>query len=559
MKQRVRDLVQIGDRLFKEKSRVDQLHHEIARNFYPQRADFTSEIQSGDEFASHLMTSAPVLYRRDLADSLSAMLRPRGKPWFRARTHNERINNEAGTRAFLDELSDRMMRLMYERRAQFVPATKQGDNDFATFGQAVLCVDPNMDASGLLYRSRHLRDVAWCENAELAIDTVHENWKQPAINVKKLFKGKVHPAVEKLCEKDPYKPVKCRRIVMPADQYDYEDKTKAPKRQFPYVSVHVDIENEFIMEEKPQKRLGYNIPRWATVSGSQYAHSPATVVALPDARLLQQITLTLLEAGQKAVDPPAVAVGEAISGGVQLFAGGVTQIDADYDERTGEALRYLNIKTEGLDFGGKREIIIMEMIRKALFLDQIDIPYPEGEQWTATEYRGRVEQYIMRALPLFEPMEVEYNGGLLEESFEQMVDLRLFGDLFSAMPDGLRGQDIRWSFESPLQQATERAKSQAFLQSMELLKIAAEFDKTTINDFDVGKSLRDAIQGTGAPADWVVPEEKAGKAKRQQVEREAEAAEMEQMAGAAELVNRGGQAAASMGLGAESLRNAGLV
>jgi hypothetical protein len=44
----------------------------------------------------------------------------------------------------------------------------------------------------------------------------------------------------------------------------------------------------------------YRIPRWQTVSGSQYSYSPATVAALPDARLIQAMTFTLLEAGEKA-------------------------------------------------------------------------------------------------------------------------------------------------------------------------------------------------------------------------------------------------------------------
>jgi hypothetical protein len=252
------------------------------------------------------------------------------------------------------------------------------------------------------------------------------------------------------------------------------------------------------------------IPRWATVSGSQYAHSPATVIALPDARLLQQITLTLLEAGQKVVDPPAVYSKEAIQGPLQLFAGGATAIDTEYDERTGDALRYLPVDPSGLNWGGEREKIVMEAIRAALFLDQINIPYPEGEKWTATEYRGRVEQYIMRALPLFEPMEVEYNGGVCEQTFELLMDMNGFGDLFSEMPEALQGQDIKWMFESPLAAATERAKSQAFVQSMQLLKIAVEADPMAKHDFDVSKSFRDAITGTGGPADWIVPEDQGG-------------------------------------------------
>lgn len=37
--------------------------------------------------------------------------------------------------------------------------------------------------------------------------------------------------------------------------------------------------------------------------------------------------------------PPMIVVGEAINGGVNLYASGITQVDADYDERTGDVLR----------------------------------------------------------------------------------------------------------------------------------------------------------------------------------------------------------------------------
>ncbi|MCC6172065.1 MAG: hypothetical protein IT481_08555 [Gammaproteobacteria bacterium] len=560
-KSRVRDLVEQGAQLFGKRAQVMSLWQEIALNFYPERADFTTSLPSDGDYAAHLMTGMPPLCRRDLANTLSAMLRPRDKPWFRARTHSDTVNEDAGAKAFLDKISERMRKLMYAKRSQFVRATKQGDNDFASFGQAVISLDPLRDMSGLLYRSWHLRDVAWCENAELQIEAVHRNWCLGARALRELFKGKVAANVAAAAEKAPYTDVKCRHIVLPADHYDYTPDPAAPRtaRRLPYVSIYVDVENDFILEEKPVKRINYVIPRWATVAGSQYAHSPATVIALPDARLLQQITLTLLEAGQKVVDPPALASKEAIQGPLQLFAGGATWVDTEYDERTGEALRYLQIDPSGLNWGGEREKIVSEQIRAALFLDQISIPYPEGEKWTATEYRGRVEQYVMRALPLFEPMEVEYNGGLCEETFELIRDMNGFGTLFADMPDILSGQDIRWTFESPLQEATERAKSQAFLQCSELLKVAAEMATLRQRDFDVTKSLRDAIAGTGAPADWVVPQEQADKARAA----DAKAAQMqEQMAAAAQLadvVQRGGQAADAAGLGAESLRAHGLV
>jgi len=42
MDQRARDVIAMGDALFTKKRVVDQLMQEIALNFYPERADFTS-------------------------------------------------------------------------------------------------------------------------------------------------------------------------------------------------------------------------------------------------------------------------------------------------------------------------------------------------------------------------------------------------------------------------------------------------------------------------------------------------------------------------------------
>jgi hypothetical protein len=85
------------------------------------------------------------------------------------------------------------------------------------------------------------------------------------------------------------------------------------------------------MEEVSQWNREYSIERWQTVSGSQYAYSPATIVALPDARLLQAMTYTLLHAGEKIVDPPLIATEDVVRSDVALYAGGITWIDRDYE------------------------------------------------------------------------------------------------------------------------------------------------------------------------------------------------------------------------------------
>jgi hypothetical protein len=553
MKARTRELVEIGDKLFSKRSHVMNLWQAIAEQLYPERADFTKSLPQS-ELGPDLMTGAPIMARRDLADSISSMLRRRETVWMRARTLNEKVNEDTSARQFLDWLSNTMYRIMYEPRAGLVRATKQGDNDFSAFGQCVIEEGPNRDMSGLLYRNWHLRDVAWCEDEELRINVIHRNWSAEVNQLVRLFPKTVPSNVKNLNDKEPYKTIKCRHIIMPSDDYDLG--TGKNKRKLPYVSIYVDTENDTILEEVPSAQKRYIIPRWATVSGSQYAHSPGAVIAYRDARLLQQITATLLEAGEKAVDPPSVGRSEAIQGGINLYAGGHTWIDAEYDEKLGDALTYLPIDTKGFNFGIEREKMVIDAITKALYLDRITVPYPEGDM-TATEYRGRVEEYIRRALPLFEPMEVEYNGALCEETFTTLLQMNAFG-AFDSMPQILRGQDIRWTFDSPLQSATERSKTQAFMDTCNLLRSAVDLDKTLVYDFNVRKGFRDAMIGTGASADWAVPKEEADKLRAQQ--QQVDQANMAQQAAQAAIAMKAqaGQAAQQVSQGQAAMQEAGI-
>ena len=80
--QRHRELLEHDKALFGKREQLMSLWQEIAENFYPERADFTAARSMGSDFAGALDTSYPVLARRDLGNSLGAMLRPSQKDWF---------------------------------------------------------------------------------------------------------------------------------------------------------------------------------------------------------------------------------------------------------------------------------------------------------------------------------------------------------------------------------------------------------------------------------------------------------------------------------------------
>jgi hypothetical protein len=140
----------------------------------------------------------------------------------------------------------------------------------------------------------------------------------------------------------PNEEFECMHMMLEADMYERRSGAHGT-----YWSIYYDHGNEHVIQEVNTWNQEYAIPRWQTVSGSQYAFSPATVAALPDARLLQAMTYTLLEAGEKVTNPPMVATQDVVRSDVAIYAGGITWVDRDYDEKLGRGAAADEHRREG--------------------------------------------------------------------------------------------------------------------------------------------------------------------------------------------------------------------
>ncbi len=529
-----KDLISQGAALFSKRGTLMSLWQEIADQFYPERADFTAIRTLGEDFAANLNSSYPLVVRRELGDSLSAISRRKDTEWMSMSIKRaDRLDNSG--REWLEWATGVQRAAMYDPVANFERATKQGDHDYVSFGQTVISEEINWKTTALLYRSWHLRDVAWCEDETGSISDIHHNVKPTARWLCNQFgEGKVHAKV-KAClgpKKNPHQEINCRRIVIPA--HGYEDLSNG--RKMPWVSIYIDMDNEHIIDERPSWTRIYQIPRWQIVSGSQYAYSPAVVAGLPDARLIQAMTLTLLEAGEMSVRPPMLKAGDVIKGEVQLFAGGITDIDAAYDERLGSPLRSVFERTGsagnlpfGVDLLDRKEQMLARsfLLNKLRTLPDKEMTAYEASQWT--------KQWIREALPLFSPLESEYNAPVCEQSFQDLLRVNAFGP-WRDIPQSLRKQDIEWKFESPLSDAIERQKGDQFMEMKQLLVEASELDPACLATVDARVALRDALSGRRTPAKWLRTErqvEEHAKDLQAQQQEKQQQAQQQQQAGTA--------------------------
>jgi len=497
-----------GNKLF-DRGNLMAYFEELRRNFYPERDSFTGATPLSGDFAEDLMTSFPLVARRDLGNAFSAMLRPSAKPWFKMKTSQPQ-NEDTQAKQYLEQSTLLMRNAMYDPDASFVRACREADHDYVTFGQACIQVELHRPRNGgtphMLYRTRHLRDVAWCEGVTGKIDTVYRRDKLTAIDLSRLFPKTCHPKVTEKLKETPYDLINVWHCVLPSDLY--EQMPGGRKMRQPWVSIMFDVDNNCELEVSGQWIRGYAIPRWQTVSGSQYAHSAALVAALPDARLLQSVTLVLLEAGEKAVNPPVIATENVIRSDIALYAGGRTWVSEEYDEKLGEALRPITQDKTGLGFALDLVRDIRLGLRDAMFLNKLDLPPVGGPDMTAYEVGQRVQEYIRNALPLFEPVEVDYNGWLCEDTHELLF--RNSPEMQGAMPESLRGTQWSFEFEGPLRDAADKAKAGMYIEAGNIIAAAMQRDPSAALIIDDMKATRDVL-GAVMPAKWMRPEDEVNR------------------------------------------------
>ena len=489
------DLIQRSNALFSAQSPMLSLWQVMAEHFYPERADFTRMANVGEEFGSRLVDSYPVIVRRDLGDSFSSMLRD-GEDWFDIGVQSDGFNNVAyDARSWLQRSTFALRRLINVRRSGFMRATKEGDHDFASFGQCAISVEPTQDRRGLRFICWHLRDMAWADGYDGQVSQTHRKWKPAAYELAKVFPGKMHSSVTAMLNDKPMTTIDVRHIVMPSDMYG-----DSQFNRFKNVSVFVDVTHNHVIVAQGIDYDYYVIPRATTIAGSPYAYSPSTVAGLPSARTLQAMTFTLLEAGERMARPPMIATAQVIQSDVNLEPDGVTYVDQKYDERNGAALRPLYQDKGGLPYGMNMREGVMAMLASSFRLDKLSLP--DAGNMTAYEVSERMKQFRRENLPLFAPLETEYNGQLIEAAFNIALKFGMLGAPMD-IPVALQGKETRFDFKSPLKDMEGEARVVQFQRIGEMQAQALQIDPTIQHDVDVRKAFRETVEAIDTPMHWL--------------------------------------------------------
>ena len=534
-----KDLLDMSGRMFKKKDNWDQFSQEVAYWFDPAKANFTDEIYTGEDFADHIVDPVPLLMARDLGDAFGTMMR--SDDWFKIALDDPDLMDLQPVREKLDYMTDVTMKMLYDRRGSFTKMAKSHEHDFSIFGGGVSSINLNKQFDGFQFHNWHLKDTAFSENDDSHVDRLSRKIKSSARNITLQFEGKPHTTIPShiaSAKKNNHdQEFDIFHMAVPVDIY-------APQtRDFPKEATHVSVylsDNGDIIQEQPEYQFPYIVSRWRTVDNwGAYPFSPAIMAALPHARMLQSAMATFIDAGEKAVNPPLLATTESISSPIDISAGAVTWLDAEYDERMGRGLEPMDLG-KNIPLNERMLDSFHQLMGEAMYISKLNIPGTSSE--TAYEVSQLIQQNIRQLQPIFEPAQDEIIYPYLNWVVSTGLRLGAYGPPES-FPEEMRGQDVSYTFFNPLQQERDR---RLVAQAQEAAQIAAgiaEIDPSVLADAEPIQWFRDAMRGTGAPANWLKAEEEGDALRAQRAQAEQQQQQIEQAGQVAEIARTGGEAA----------------
>ena len=517
---KAKNLLKRYDRLKSQRQNWESHWQEVADYMQPRKADVTKTRSKGDKRTELIFDGSPLQSVELLAASLHGMLTNPSTPWFSLRFKQNDMENEDEAKEWLEDATEVMYTAF--NKSNFQQEIFELYHDLITFGTAAMFIEED-DEDILKFSTRHINEIFIAENDKGRIDTVFRKFSLSARAVIQKF-GDVSINIATKANKDPYEEVEIMHAVYPRSDFDPK---KQDKQNMPFESVYLDAESGHELSVSGFREFPFVVPRYLKASHEIYGRSPA-MTALPDVKMLNEMSKTTIKSAQKQVDPPLLVPDDGFMLPVRTVPGGLNF----YRAGTRDRIEPLNIGANtplGLNMEEQRR----NSIRNAFYVNQLMMQ--SGPQMTATEVIQRNEEKMRLLGPVLGRLQSELLKPLIDRAFA----LILRKNLFRPAPEFLAGQDIEIEYVSPLAKAQKSTELSSIMRAIEILgslsNVAPVFDHINMD-----KLVRHLADIVGVPQKILKPQSEIN-AERQQAAQQQE--QMQQMQQVQQLAEAGGKVA----------------
>jgi hypothetical protein len=501
------------ERLKRKRGAWESHWEEIAERVLTRSAEFTGKREQGDKRTHKLYDATAALALERFAAAVESLLTPRGATWHTIRSTNPDLNRDDEVKLWFDAVNQAMFHHRYSPRANFASQMHEGYLSLGAFGTAGLFVD-EARTRGMMYRAVHLADLFVMENQHGMIDTVYRTIETRARNVEKMFPGgNISPDTIKLAKEKPDAPVQLLHLVQPREDRDPERRTRT---NMPWFSGYFEVETKELIEEGGFPSNPYIVSRYNTGPRETYGRSPAMTI-LPDIKMLNEMSKTVIRAGQKVVDPPLMIADEGVILPVDANPGKATFVRMDGRNQAPIQPLFTGARVDiGLEMMEQRRKIINDAFLVTLFQILVETP-----TMTATEVLQRAQEKGALLAPTIGRQQTELLGPLIEREFDILDGQGLIPPMPGLLLEA--GDEYEIEYVSPLTRAMKAEEGVGILRTLEMVQPIAAVDPGVMDNFDTDEITRILADTNGAPrailrSDDQIAEIRGGRRQQEQMQ-----------------------------------------
>ncbi len=450
MEEKIKNLIARFESLEGYRDYWNTHYQELADYMLPRKADIVKKRSRGEK-RMELIYDGTALQAVDLLSaSLHGMLTSGAAPWFHLTLKNDVIAQDDDVREWLEDTSGRMMRAL--NQSNFETEIHEMYVDLVVFGTG--CMFSEMDGNRIRFSTRHISEYFIQEDQYGMVDTVFRKYKMAAHQAMARFGDEASDYIKRVFEKKPDEEVEILHAVYPRKDRDGQ---KRDNKNMPFASVYICMQSKMLLSESGFEEMPYVVPRFLKATGETMGRSPA-MVALPDVKMLNLMSKTIIQAAQKQIDPPLLVPDDGFLLPIRTQPGGLNF----YRAGSRDTITPLNTGAS-ISIGLSMEDQRRQAIRSAFFVDQLLIG--GSANMTATEVIQRQEERMRVIGPVLGRLMNEMLRPLIERVFNMM----LRNDMLAIPPEALQGRDIDIEYVSPLARAQKSSSLSNTLKALEIL------------------------------------------------------------------------------------------
>lgn len=460
---------------------------EITDYMLTRKDTITRTGAQGEKKGTQLVDSTATQANETLAGALHGLLTNQSSDWFELSTGDDQLDNDDLVRPWLQDTVKRIHKKL--NNTNFHTEVHEFYLDICSIATATMVIEED-DIEDLRFSTKFIKEIYICEDVYGRVYEVFRSFQLNAKQIYQIFGADSVPAKVK----EAY--ANNQDMKFDIVHAVYPDKNTMAKSQYKFLSNYFILEDASEIKDPKVNKEGYLewpyvVARWAKASGETYGRGPG-MVALPEAKMINEMMKTVIRSAQKTIDPPLQAPDDGFVLKVKTSPASINYYRAGSNDRI-EPI-YNNAR---IDYGMDMLAQIRKSIQSSFYVDQLQLQ--QGPQMTATEVMQRTEEKMRLLGPMMGRMQSEFLSPLIDRVFAIMLRRNLFKDI----PQKLSKMKLSVKFSSLVAKAQRINEAQNIFKYFQAANILGQIDPNSYQNIDTDAGMKIFANIYGLPAEML--------------------------------------------------------